>query len=264
MRSTIAGILLVSSLPLALHAAAPVSEIGSTPSSSTSRAPAYTPAPIPVPVDPGAIPESPVSPAVGDSFSQLQMLQDEVRTLRGMVEELNNEVRQLKARQLDDYMDLDRRISGMATGGGAVSPASGSQSGASSVSEPAATPSGGDETAHYTSAYDVLKAGKTTEAAALFKQHIERYPNGAYTANAYYWLGEIYLLQNDLEQARQAFAMVVNSYPVHRKASDATFKLGQVYHLMGDNAKAKSLLEKAAAGNDNAAKLAKSYLQQNF
>ncbi|WP_461482178.1 tol-pal system protein YbgF [Porticoccus sp.] len=253
MRATIVGILFFSSVSPALYAAAPVTEIGSSPN--------YSPAPIavPVPVAPPA-PES--SPPVGDSYYQLQLLQDEVRTLRGMVEELNNDVRQLKARQLEDYMDLDRRLSGLVNGGAATQPPA--QSDAIAASATNTTAPGDDGAAHYTRAYNELKAGKTAEAVALFKEHIERYPNGAYTANAHYWLGEIYLLQNQLEPARQAFSAVVNSYPAHRKAADATFKLGQVYHLMGDNAKAKNLLEKAAAGNDNAAKLAQRYLQQNF
>ncbi|TNE81863.1 MAG: tol-pal system protein YbgF [Gammaproteobacteria bacterium] len=256
MRVTIVGAFLALSLSPALHAAAPVSEIGSSPN--------YSPAPIPVPVPVAAAPQD-SAPPVADSHYQLQMLQDEVRTLRGMVEELNNEVKQLKARQLDDYMDLDRRLSGLATGGAVkvtppvTSPAAGDSSSGAAVSKPA-----GDETADYTAAYNALKAGKTGDATSLFKRHIERYPNGTYTANAHYWLGEIYLLQNQLEQARQSFSTVVNSYPAHRKASDATFKLGQVYHLMGDNAKAKTMLEKAAAGSDNAAKLAQRYLQQNF
>ncbi len=254
MRATIAGILLFTFLLPTLHAAAPVSEIGS--------APTYTPSPIPVPV-PVMTPPQQSAPPAGDAHYQMQMLEDEVRTLRGMVEELNNEVRQLKARQLEDYMDLDRRVSGLVSGGAPASSSSPQGVDQTSSAVEPVTPAG-DETAHYTNAYNQLKAGKTAEATALFKEHIALYPSGAYTANAHYWLGEIYLLQNKLEPARQAFSTIVNSYPAHRKAADATFKLGQVYHMMGDNVKAKAMLEKAAAGNDNAAKLAQRFLQQNF
>lgn len=253
MRATIAGILFFTALPLTLYAAAPVSEIG--------NAPTYTPSPIPVPV-PVVTPPQQSAPPAGDAHYRMQMLEEEVRTLRGMVEELNNDVRQLKARQLEDYMDLDRRLSGLVVGGAPSQPPSQSEAQTGAGAESVAP--AGDETAHYTNAYNQLKAGKAAEATALFKEHIALYPNGAYTANAHYWLGEIYLLQNQLEPARQAFSTVVNSYPAHRKASDATFKLGQVYHMMGDKVKAKAMLDKAAAGNDNAAKLAQRYLQQNF
>ncbi len=262
MRAFIASTLLFACIPLTLHAAAPVSEIGSEP--------AYNPPPIPVPVPVTPTPQ-PVAPAaVGDTHYQLQILQDEVRTLRGMVEELSNDIKQLKARQLDDYMDLDRRLSGMSTGTAATQATPAANSAPTTTTSTSASPSAkpapasGDEAADYTAAYNALKAGKTAEATTLFKQHIEQFPSGVYTANAHYWLGEIYLLQNNLEQARQSFNTVISSYPAHRKASDATFKLGLVYHLMGDKTQAKSLLEKAAAGNDNAAKLAQSYLRENF
>ena len=260
MRAITAALIFLTSLPISLQAAAPVSEIGNEPG--------YTPAPRPIPVPVASAEPQDTAPPVGDTHYQLQMLQDEVRTLRGMVEELANEIKRLKSRQLDDYMDLDRRVSALTTAGpigqsqgtpSSQGAAATSSTGSASTAKPA-----GDESAHYTQAYKLLKEGKTEEAKTAFKAHIEQYPNGTYTANAHYWLGEIYLLQSDLEQARQSFNTVVSSYPAHRKASDATFKLGQVYHLMGNDAKAKSMLEKAAAGDDNAAKLARRYLEQNF
>ena len=39
----------------------------------------------------------------GDRYYQMQVLQEEVQMLRGMVEELNYELQQLKQRQMDDY-----------------------------------------------------------------------------------------------------------------------------------------------------------------
>lgn len=254
MRVIAVGIILFSLLPIVGFAAAPVSELGSQPQDTSPRT-------VPVP---------PAEPAQAPAFNggtqyQMQMLQEEVRTLRGMVEELSHEIRQLKSRQLDDYMDLDRRLSAIAAGDSSVAPTS-NQPDSSSTNSPAAesVSSGTDEAKHYNNAYNQLKAGKTEDAIALFKKHLSDYPDGKLVANAHYWLGEIYLLQNDLDAARQAFSAVVEQYPANRKASDAAFKLGQVYFLMGDKAKAKSQLEASAAGNDNAATLAKRYLDQHF
>ncbi|MEH6617383.1 MAG: YbgF trimerization domain-containing protein, partial [Porticoccus sp.] len=97
-------------LSIATQAAAPVEERGSQhqPVNATvpvSQMPAVQ-APAPVPL-----------PQAGDMHYQIQILQDEIRTLRGMVEEMNYEVTQLKARQMDDYMDLDRRLSAAAVVG---------------------------------------------------------------------------------------------------------------------------------------------------
>ena len=45
-----------------------------------------------------------------DRFDIMQDLREEVRMLRGMVEELSYELQQVKQRQLDDSLDIDRRI----------------------------------------------------------------------------------------------------------------------------------------------------------
>ena len=249
MRVTAVGIVLFSLLPIAVFAAAPVSELGGQSQEASPRV---------VPVPPAEPAQTPVFN--GGAQYQMQMLQEEVRTLRGMVEELSHEIRQLKSRQLDDYMDLDRRLSAIAAGDSSVAPTP------TQPDSPAAerVTSGTDETKHYSNAYNQLKAGNTEDAIALFKKHLTEYPEGKLVANAHYWLGEIYLLQSDLDAARQAFSAVVDQYPAHRKAPDAAFKLGQVYFLMGDKAKAKTQLETVASGNDNAATLAKRYLEQHF
>lgn len=44
---------------------------------------------------------------------QLQELLDEVRTLRGRVEELERELENMRQRQRDQYLDLDQRITGL-------------------------------------------------------------------------------------------------------------------------------------------------------
>jgi tol-pal system protein YbgF len=55
-------------------------------------------------------------------YNQLESLQQEVQTLRGMVEEQANEMRRLQTDQRDRYIDVDRRLSELSAGG-AVPPA---------------------------------------------------------------------------------------------------------------------------------------------
>src|SRR6187402_1051842 len=50
--------------------------------------------------------------AESDVYSQIRALQEEVTLLRGLLEEQSYELKQLKQLQLDNYMDLDRRLSG--------------------------------------------------------------------------------------------------------------------------------------------------------
>ena len=55
-------------------------------------------------------------PQSGDSgvsalFAQLQMLQEELRELRGQLEEQAHQLRRLEQQQKDNYLDLDGRLS---------------------------------------------------------------------------------------------------------------------------------------------------------
>jgi tol-pal system protein YbgF len=118
---------------------------------------------------------------------------------------------------------------------------------------------------NYAQASNLLLKKRDINAAALaVKQHVVDYSASPYTANAYYWLGEIYLLQGQDEMARQAFTLVVEQHPNHGKAMDATFKLGKIYHQLGETDRARKLLEKASKGIGGAASKAQSYLKNNF
>jgi len=248
--------LLLASVALTTHAAAPVADIGTAQAvPSASRAP----------VAPAAAPST-------DTYYLLQSLRDELRDLRGMVEEQGNTIRLLKQRQVDDYLDLDRRLSGLTASGVSASlqsPTGSSAGGAkatvpsSGVSSPA-SPTDSAEKAAYDKAYGILKSGQVDTAKQAFKSYLTQYPKGRYVANGQYWLGEIYMLDNQLQEAGKAFAVVVEQYPAHRKMLDASFKLGKVYHLQGKNEQAKALLSKVAATKGSAGKLAGDYLKANF
>lgn len=204
-----------------------------------------------------------------DLYYQLQVLQQEVLQLRGMVEEQAHELKRLKQQRLDDYLDLDRRLSALGQGGGLPQglPSEGSvaSAGAQSVAAGTGSVAPQDEIQQYRSAIDlVLKKQQYDEAVVALQEHLNTYPNGRYSANAVYWLGEIYLLKNDLEQARQWFTRLMTDYPKHRKVPDGKFKLGKVYHLLGNDDQARALLNEVAATSTDAAPLARDYLRDNL
>lgn len=224
----------------------------------------------PVPAAAPSAQDLPPPSAASNSFNTLQMLREEVMELRGMIEQLSHEVRVLKQRQADDYMDLDRRIG---TGRSAetrndseftLTPSQGARPSPGLTNSATSGANPDYEVNQYSAAYNLLKNGKIPEATKALQQHINDFPNGQYTANAYYWLGEIYLLENKLSPAKSAFNTVIQNYPDHRKAPDATFKLGKVLHLMGDTAAAKTMLNKAVKDGGSAGKLAEKYLSDNF
>lgn len=207
-------------------------------------------------------------------YYQLQILQQEVQALRGMVEEQAYQLQQLKQQRMDDYVDLDRRISELSQGGGANG--AGTSGGSSTVSRGNSGSGAGQsgtsggpipagEFASYSAAVDLAtKQQEFDRAIAALNEHLQQYPNGRYAANAHYWLGQIYFVQGNMEDARQAFTRVVEGYPDHNKAPEARYKLGQVYYRLGDKEQAKSLLEQVASGGSDSAALAKNFLRQNY
>jgi len=213
-------------------------------------------------------------------FYQIQTLQQEVAQLRGLVEELTHQVNRLAADQQNQYRDLDGRIvalrsgaapaavapagpaapGGAAAGAPAVVPAPGAAAGQAATATPAAA---GDREA-YSAAFELMRARKFPEATAAFNRFVRDYPNSEFTANSFYWLGELYLAQDNLEQARQSFTQVLNLYPDSQKVPDALYKLGVVQHRLGDVARAREFLNRAVSQypGSSAAALAQTYLSE--
>ncbi|WP_237058092.1 tol-pal system protein YbgF [Microbulbifer sediminum] len=204
-----------------------------------------------------------------DAYYQMQVLQQEVAELRGAVEELRHEVKRLKQQRTEDYMDLDRRIARLSGAAPADQPPAGDDAAALSGSAGGAVGTGGpdasdDERERYQSSFGLAREGDFAAASTEFKKLLEEYPNGKYAPNANYWLGEIALVQGNLEEAREWFTALLDGYPESNKVWDGRYKLGTVYHQLGDNQKARELLEQVAASDARAAKLAKKYLEQNL
>jgi tol-pal system protein YbgF len=137
-------------------------------------------------------------------------LQEEIRSLRGRIEELQNANEALRRQQRDLYADLDKRLSAAAT----APPAEG------------AAPAGGDEQTQYDRAFEHLKAGNYGAAIDAFKALAAAYPQGQLADNTQYWLGEAYYVQRDWNNAAAAFERVLSAFPNSRKAPDALLKLG--------------------------------------
>ena len=219
-----------------------------------------------------------------DQYYQFQVLQQEVRSLRGLVEELNYQLQQIKQQQMDDYLDVDRRLSDLANSSLNAISSSPIASQSSAVTEvlPIVTSADDQQTdlssdpvsagivdeatmkADYDTASGLLLKNRDLDGAIVaFQNHIDKYPNSAYIPNAYYWLGEIYDLRDQKDLALQSFRIVVDIYTDHSKAMDARFKLGKLYHKMGQDQIAKQMLEAAAQSNGGAAAKARAYLENN-
>jgi len=192
---------------------------------------------------------------------QQELMQQEVQELRGLVEQQAYEIKRMREEQRDRYLDLDRRITLLnqapAKRTAADVPASvaveekvktpptkvGKEPVAAPVDVAPVQENKVSEKEAYQAASSLLGNKQFAEARQAFKQLIKSYPNGKYTGNAYYWLGEVLVVELKQAQALKMFETLLEQYPNHRKTATAKFKLGRIYLQMGDKTQAKVLLQ---------------------
>ncbi len=231
----------------------PVEESTAAPEAAETRM-AETPATVAQTVD---------AARLGELFHRLQVLQQEVRELRGQVEEQAYRIERLTRQQQQQYIDLDERLLGLDRQGSA-----GAEDGptvpVARVPRPVTPPVGSSATPEreaYAAAFSLMQESRFEESVDAFNGLIADYPNGQFTPNAFYWLGELRLAMDEVELARQSFAQVLTLYPQHDKVADTLYKLGVVHHRLNDNERALEYLDRVIAEHPDstAADLARTY-----
>lgn len=166
-----------------------------------------------------------------ETLNQINALKEEIRNLRGQVEELQQQLNQQKDASRNQYLDIDGRLNRLeggkpASGGGDPGAnAQAPQPAAEAPAEAAPSASKGNDRADYEAAFKALKGGDYVTSSRGFKAFSERWPRSALVPNAHYWLGESYYATGNYALAAQEFKHVVDTYPGHPKAADASLKL---------------------------------------
>lgn len=179
---------------------------------------------------------------------RIDTLQNELRSIRGEVELLQNQSEGGKAQSRSLYGDLEKRIAALETlggVGGAAGAAAGAAAagGAPSAAGSAAPGSAAGEQASYDAAFNALKGGDYQKAIAGFHSFADTYPTSSLASNAQYWLGEAYYVTRDYQNAIAAFQKVTIDYPDSRKSPDALVKIGFTQSALGRNADARATLK---------------------
>ena len=200
---------------------------------------------------------------LSELFYRIQVLQQDLKDLRGTIEEQSYLIKRLERSQKEQYLDLDNRLVQL---GGADLESPAAQTEDKESSEEVTTllnevPEFDNEREAYQYAFDLMRNRQYQESLAGFEEIIVAFPNGQYTPNAFYWIGELYLAQGDNEKSRQSFIQVISLYPDHQKIPDAMYKLGVVYFALGDNQSALRYLGQVQQEypNSSAAGLAARY-----
>lgn len=194
--------------------------------------------------------------ATVDLLRQVNLLKEEVTSLRAQIEELGHEQEQLKGTTRAQYLDLDGRINRI-EGDGTPDGLTPERPAAppTAVNAPAdRAPSvygdagklaqSADERSAYDVAFDALKRGDYAESARLFHSFLGHYPGGVYAPNALYWLGESYYVTQNYQLALDQFQALLQRYPTHDKAPGALLKVGLSQQgLKQENAAERTLTE---------------------
>lgn len=203
--------------------------------------------------------------------NKVQALQKEIQELRGQLEVQAHELQLLKQQQMAFYKDLDARIR--------TSPNNAPVAKNAEIIPPVATPppptkalpqavvpakkvqqvvvpptmhstrtstnrsNPADEQIRYLAAYELVKMKQTDQALTAMQTFVKQYPASGYTANAQYWVGELYLQKKNYPQALSAFNTVLQQFPTSNKASASRLKMGYVLAASGQKEKAVEQLQ---------------------
>lgn len=184
---------------------------------------------------------------------QMDSLQNEVRQLRGQLEERENTITAMRERQRKLYLDTDDRLQALESGGGGggdfddlaglddlddlddLDSLGGGGSSGGEVALTTQTPSvpvplpqnnEQQEKLDYQNAYDLLILGRNREAISEFDNFLREYPNGTFSDNAHYWLGEANYVERRFNEAIDRFNVVIFQFPASRKVPDAKLRKG--------------------------------------
>jgi len=221
-----------------------------------------------------AFAQSPDNTTIANLVIQVQELQDEVRNMRGQLEEQARELENLKRRQRDQYLDIDQRLSdlrnsqpvsssGTSFTGPSTSPGPAtsepavdvpevrdpmeSQAAVTTIDQPLAqsqvtAPDPAAEKAAYDQAFQALKELRYADAAQSFQSFLDQYPNSEYADNAQYWLGESYYVTRNYDIALKAFQDLMDNYPDSTKVPDALLKVGYTHYELQQWDRARAAL----------------------
>jgi tol-pal system protein YbgF len=157
---------------------------------------------------------------------RVDALAEEVRRLRGQVEQLQHELATARNQQKDQYVDLDTRL----------------KAAEAALSAAQTAVPGGSPEAEYQAAFNLLKDGKYDDATTALRDFLAKHKDHDLASNAMYWLGEAHYVRRDYPAALAAFEGVLRDYPGARKAPDALLKTAYCQYELKRYAPARATL----------------------
>ena len=190
-------------------------------------------------------------------YQKIRYLEQEIATLRNFIEENSYLIERYQEIQQQRYLDLDKRLHNILTGE------------LEELSEQSVSfndINSSDELCLYKEALELFDVSRYSEALETFRNLIVSFPEGVYSADAYFWSGELYLVQEQFEDARENYLVVVEKFKEHSRVADCLYKLGVLEHILMNNEIANSYFTKVITEfpDTGAAELAKKSMKTSI
>ena len=190
-------------------------------------------------------------------YQKLNALEQEIATLRGLVEENTYLIERYQELQQQRYLDLDKRLHDLL---------SDELEDLDNESLNTSNQSFSEEIDLYKKALELFNASRYSEALEAFRKLIIYFPEGNYSADAYFWSGELYLAQDLIEDARENYFVVTEEFREHNRAPDSLYKLGVIERILLNEEAATSHFSKLIQEypDTGAAELAKKSMETSI
>ena len=187
-------------------------------------------------------------------YQKISDLEQEIATLRNLIEENTYLIERYQELQQQRYLDLDKRLHNLLSEEKkdlATEYSNGQQYNST------------EEIDLYKGALELFEASRYAEALESFRELIISYPEGAYSADAYFWSGELYLVQQLFDDAREHYLVVVEKFIDHPRVADSLFKLGLLERALMNDQIANSYFSRVISEypDTGAAELAKKSIE---
>lgn len=184
--------------------------------------------------------------------SEIEKLREEMRSLRGQIEVLGNNIEGVSKRQRDMYLDLDQRLRRFEQPGAAIAPAAApsaapAAAGTEAPKTAAAATVGVDENEAYERAQGQRRIGNYQGAITAFQGFVAKYPKSTLAPRAQYWIGDSYFNLRDFRNAIASQQKLLAAYPDSASVPDALLNMASSQLEAGDSATARKTMESLIA-----------------
>ena len=183
-----------------------------------------------------------------DLLGQIEVLNGEIRKLRGQNEELMHGLQDAEKREKDFYVDLDTRLRRFEPTDNAA------QIGSDAAVAPVDRDDLAAENRAFEAAYGLFKGGSHENAVTAFQEFLKKYPESVHAPNANYWLGNAQFALKDCKNALGTYQGLLKAFPGMPKAAEVLFNIaGCLQELKQDAAAQKTLKQLVAKYPDSEA-----------